>query len=100
MVNRLLFADHVVLLESSEQSFLHAVDQFSAACDKTAMNISTRKIEVLCLSRNRSECMLKVSSNTLQQDEKFHLGGGSYSQVTESKIRRLTHRLVKQTQYP
>jgi len=35
------------------------------------MRISTKKTEVLFLSRNPRKCMLQVSGNTLQQVEKF-----------------------------
>jgi len=39
------------------------------------MKISPEKDEVICLSRNPSQCMLHMSSNTLQQVEKFKCFG-------------------------
>jgi len=50
-INRLLFADNLVLLASSEHGLDYALDRFSATCDQAGMNISTEKTEVLCLSR-------------------------------------------------
>ena len=74
-INRLLFADDLVLLTSSQQSLQHALDRFSAACNQTRLKIITKNTEVLCLSTNPRQCMLQVSGNTLQQVEKFkHLG--------------------------
>jgi len=54
---------------SSQQGLQHAVDRFSAACDQAGIKISTKKIEVLCLSRHPRHCILQVSGNTLQQVE-------------------------------
>ena len=71
MINRLLFDDNLVLLASSEQGLQHALQRFSAAWDEAEMTISIKKSEVLCLSRNPSQCTLHVSDNTLQQMETF-----------------------------
>jgi len=38
----------------SHQGFQHAFDRFSAAYNQAGTNISTKKIEVLCLSRRAS----------------------------------------------
>jgi len=65
---RLLFADYLTLLASSQQSALH---RFSAACDHEEMKISTKKTEVFCLSRNPRRYRLEVSGSTLQLVEKF-----------------------------
>ena len=74
-INRLLVADDLVLLASFEQSLQHALDRFSAACDRAGMKINTKNTEVLHLSTNLRHCMLQLSGNTLQQVEKFkHLG--------------------------
>ena len=55
-------------LASSQKSLQHALDRFSAACNRTGM-------KVLCLSTNPRQCLLQVSSSTLQMVEKFkHLG--------------------------
>jgi len=39
-INRLLFADDLVL-PVSQQRLQHALDRFSAACDRAGMKIST-----------------------------------------------------------
>ena len=46
-ISRLLFADCLVLLTSSESGFQYALNSFAAACDNTGMKISTSKAEVL-----------------------------------------------------
>jgi len=56
---------------SSQQGLQHAFDRFSAACDQAGTKISTKKIEVLCLSRHPRQCILQVSGKTLQQLETF-----------------------------
>jgi len=56
---------------SSQQGLQHAVDRFSAACEQAGKKISTKKIEVLCLSRHPRQCILQVSGNALQQLETF-----------------------------
>jgi len=45
--NRLLYADELVLLASSQQSLQHALDRFSAAFDRAGMEINTKNTEVL-----------------------------------------------------
>ena len=65
-INRLLFADDLVLLASSRQGLQHALDRFSTPCDRAGMKISTKETDVLCFSRNTGQRMLQVSSNTLQ----------------------------------
>jgi len=91
-INRLLFADGLVLLASSQQSRQHALDRFSGACDRAGMKINTTNTEVLYLSTNSRQCMLQVSGNTLQQVEKFkHLGvvfasNGRRSKEIDSRI--------------
>jgi len=56
---------------SSQQSLQPAFDRLSAAYDKAVTKISSKKIEVLCLSRPPRQCFLQVSGNTLQQVETF-----------------------------
>jgi len=70
-INQLHFADDLVLLASSQQCLQHALDRFSAACDRAGMKINTKYTEVLCLSTKPRQCMLQVSGNTLQEVEKF-----------------------------
>ena len=53
----LLFADDLVAYSmrgSSQQGLQHAFDRFSAACDQEGTKISSKKIEVLCLSDRKS----------------------------------------------
>ena len=91
-INRLLFADDLVLLISSQQSLQHALDRFSSACDRAGMNINTKNTEGLCLSANPRQCMLQVSCTTLQEVEKFkHLGeafasDGRWSQEIDTRL--------------
>jgi len=56
---------------SSQQGLQHAFDRFSDACDQAGTKISTKKIEVLCLSRRPKKCIMQVSGNNLQQMETF-----------------------------
>jgi len=51
-INRLLFAEDLVLLASSQQGLQHEPNRFSAACDQAKVKISTKKTEVSCLSGN------------------------------------------------
>ena len=51
-ISRLLFADNLVLLVSSESGPQHALNGFAAVCDIAGMKTSTSKTEVLHLSRN------------------------------------------------
>jgi len=55
----------------SQRDLQDAFDRFSAACDQEGTKISSKKIEVLCLSRRPRQCSLQVSRNTLQQVETF-----------------------------
>ena len=50
-VQRLLFADDLVLLDSSQNGLQQAVDRFSDACSVAGMKISTTKTETMRLSR-------------------------------------------------
>jgi len=54
---------------SSHQGLHHAVGRFSAAYDQAGMEITTKKIEVLSLSRRPRHCTRQVSGNTLQHVE-------------------------------
>ena len=77
----------LVLLASSEQSIRHrhAHDQYSSACDRVGMKFSTKKTEVLCLSRTPRQCMLQVRGNTLQQVKLKYLGEVFTSDGRENK---------------
>ena len=59
-VQRLLFADDLVLLDSSQNGLQQAVDRFSDACSVTVMKISTTKTETMCLSRQPKQRSLKL----------------------------------------
>ena len=50
-VQRLLFADNLVLLDSTQNGLQQALDRFSDACSVAGMKISTTKTETMCLSR-------------------------------------------------
>ena len=99
-INRLLFADAFLPLATSEQGLQHVHDRCSVTCDQAGMEISSKKTEVLCLSRHLKQRMLQVSCNTLQQVEKLKLPTlGWYSWMTESETSRLIYGLVKLTQF-
>ena len=72
-INRLLSAGDFVLPASSQQGLQHALDRFSAACDRSGMKISTKNIEVICLFTNPRQCMLQVNVETLVRIEKPQL---------------------------
>jgi len=48
-INRLFFANDLVLLSSTESGLQRALSDFTAACDNAGMKISTTKTEVLHL---------------------------------------------------
>ena len=64
--SRLLFADDLVLLSSTESGFQRVLNNFADACKSAGMKISTTKIEVLHLSRNPAQCVLQVNGATLK----------------------------------
>ena len=68
---RLLFADDLVLLSSTESGLQRALNSFADACDIAGMKISTAKTEVVHLSRNPDQCALQVNGVTLKQVERF-----------------------------
>jgi len=61
----------------------HALDRFSAACEKY-------RGRLLCLSTNPRQCMRQVSGNTLQQVEKVKYPGMVLREA-EGGARRLIH---------
>jgi len=63
-INRLLFADDLVLLVSSQHGLQHALDRFSVACEQVGSKTSAKN-RVLCLSRKAKQCLLQMSRNTL-----------------------------------
>ena len=70
-ISRLLFADDLVLLSSTESGLQCALNSFADACNTAGMKISTAKTEVFHLSRNPDQCVLQVNGATLKQVEKF-----------------------------
>ena len=59
-VQRLLFADGLVLLHSTQNGLQQALDRFSDACSVVGMKISTTKTETMCLSRQPKQCSFQV----------------------------------------
>ena len=78
-ISRLLFADDLVLLASSESGLQHAINGFAAACDIARMKISTSKTEVLHLSRSPVQCSLQVGGVSLKQVKKFKYLGVAFT---------------------
>ena len=70
-VQRLLFADDLVLLDSSQNGLQQALDRFSNACCVAGMKISTAKTETMCLSIKPAQCSVHVDGVSLKQSEKF-----------------------------
>ena len=76
IISRLLFADDLVLLSSTESGLQRALNSFADACNTAGMKISTTKTEVLHLSRNPDQCVLQVNGATLKQVEKVQVSWG------------------------
>ena len=54
-MNYLLITANLVLLESSEQGLLHALDLFSAACDQAGNEISTKNVrDIMSLQNHKA----------------------------------------------
>ena len=78
-ISRLLFADDLVLLASTESDLHCELNVFARACDTAGMKISTSKTEVLHLSRKPDKCSLQVSRVSLKQVEKFKYLGVAFT---------------------
>ena len=79
-ISRLLFADDLVLLSSTESRFQRALNsRFADVCDTTEMKLSTAKTKVLHLSRNPDHRSLQVNGATLKQVEKFKYVGVAFT---------------------
>ena len=78
-ISRLLFADDLVLLSSSESGFQRALSSLADAFDSAEMKISTAKTEVVHLSRNPNQCLLQVNGATLKKVEKFKYLGVAFT---------------------
>ena len=57
---RLLFANDLVLLDSTQNGLQQALDRFSDACSVAGMKINTTKTETMCLSRQPKQCSLQI----------------------------------------
>ena len=64
-VESLLFADDVARLASSSASLQRALDRFAAECTMAGMQISTKKTEVMVLSRQKERCAVNVNGTPL-----------------------------------
>ena len=78
-ISRLLFADDLVLLSSTESGLERAVHSFADAYDTAGMKISPAKTEILHLSKNPDQCVLQVNGATLKQVEKFKYLGVAFT---------------------
>ena len=93
-ISRLLFADDLVLLFSTEFGLQRALNSFADACDTAGIKISTAKTKLRHLSRNPDQCVLQVNGATLKQVEKFKL----HSRVTEGKTKNWIPELARLVQ--
>ena len=78
-ISRLLFADDLVMLSSTESGLQRALNSFADVCNTAGMKISTAKTEVLHLSRNPGQCVLQVNGATLKHVEKFKYLGVTFT---------------------
>ena len=83
-VQHLLFADDLVLLDSTQNGLQQALDRFSDTCSVAGMKISTTKTETMCVSRQPKQCSLQIDHYNsqrvpLQQSEKFKYLGVSFT---------------------
>jgi len=79
-INRLLFADDMVLLEPLNKASINT--HFADACDQVRLKINNKKTDVLCHSRNPRQCTLQVIGSGLHHDE-------MYLEVAKLMTRRL-----------
>ena len=70
-MQRLLFADDLVPLDSSQNDIQQALDRFSDACSVAGIKISTTKTETMRLSRQPKQCSLQIDGVPLKQSEKL-----------------------------
>ena len=76
---RLLFADDLVLFDSTENGLQQTLDRFFDACCVAVMKISTTKTKTMCLCRPPKQCSLNISGVLLKQSEKFKCLGVSFT---------------------
>ena len=73
-IDRLLFADDLVLLSNSQSGLQCLLESFAAVCNDSGMKISTSKTEMLLLSRKPSQCSISIGREPLRRVEKFTPG--------------------------
>ena len=78
-ISRLLFADDLVLLSSTEPGLHLALHSFADACQSAGMKISTAKTKILYLSINPDQYACQVNGATLKQVEKFKYLGVEFT---------------------
>ena len=78
-ISRLLFADDLVLLSSTESGVQCALNSLADTCNTAGMKISTAQTEVFHLSRHPDQCVLQVNGVTLKQVEKFKYLGVAFT---------------------
>ena len=78
-ISRLVFANDLVLLFSTESGLQRALNSFADACNTAGMKISTAKTEVLHPLRDPDQCLLQVNGATLMQVEKFKYLGVAFT---------------------
>ena len=67
--------DDVARLAFSNVGLQRALDRFAAECTMAGMQISTKKTEVMVLSRQKEQCAVSVNGTPLKQVEKFKYVG-------------------------
>ena len=65
-VQRLLFANDLVLLDSTKSGLRQTLDRFSDACSVAGMKISTTETETMCPSRQSEQCSLQIDGVPLK----------------------------------
>ena len=78
-ISRLLFADDLVLLSSTESGLQRALNSFKDTCNTAEIKINSAKTDVLHLSRNPDQCVLQKNRATLKQVEKFKYLGIAFT---------------------
>ena len=78
-IQRLLFAEDLVLLDSTQNGIQQALYRFSNACFVAGMKISTTKTKTMRLSTQPKQCSLQIDGVPLKQSEKFKYLGVSFT---------------------
>ena len=91
-VARLLFADDLVILASSQADIQSALDRFAAECEASSMKISVAKSEVMVVARSPTDCVLHVSGAQLRQVQEFKYLGIVFTSDGRQE-REIDHRI-------